>query len=855
MPIFKNFYVAPLLPPKLEFLQELAFNLWWSWNIDAISLFRRLDEQLWETTNHNPVMLLSLISQERLLEMENDEGFITSMEEVRRQFRKYLKNEGTWFKNQPPAPSNFLVAYFSAEYGLTECLPLYSGGLGVLAGDHLKTSSELGIPVVGVGILYQKGYFKQFLDAEGWQHENYTAYDFGFLPIRPVRNEKGLPFIISVEFPCRNVFVQVWKVDIGRNRLFLLDTNIEQNSREDQDLTDYLYGGDSETRLCQEIILGIGGMRALLKMGIEPTVCHMNEGHCAFLTLEKIRHLIEQKGLNFKEAYEAVSSSCVFTTHTPVPAGSDYFSPELIEKYFSDYIKRLGISLDEFLSLGKTDPKNDKEHFCMTVLALRLSSFRNAVSRLHEYTSKNLWKGVWQNAMLEEIPITHITNGINLKSWVSFEFRNLFDRYLGPKWAESSDDTEVWKKVDSIPNEELWRTHERRRERLIAFARQRIIQQMKRINAPLSEIESVASLLNPKALTIGIARRFASYKRADLIFKDIERLGVILSDNEKPVQIIFAGKAHPKDKNGKEIIKKIIGYCKSEPFKGKVVFLEDYDMNVARYLVQGCDIWLNNPRRPLEASGTSGMKAAVNGVLNFSILDGWWDEAYSKECGWTIGNGETYEDENYGDIIESKYLLDTLEKEIIPLFYDRGKDMMPRGWIEMVKNSIKKLSPVFSTHRMLKEYMERFYIPADLKNNSLSKNDFSNAKSLAQWKERVARGWSAVNIVNVKADFNGRETKIGDNINFEVEVALCENIKPEDIKVEIIHGPMDISGNLMKMQKSAAIFSEKTQNGTLLFKGILKCSSSGKYGYAIRVIPNHPLIEEFCDFPLVVWHQ
>lgn len=853
MPHFKSYYVAPSLPPKLELLKELSYNLWWTWNPEAISLFRRLDPDLWEETNHNPVMLLSRVSQERLLEAESDDGLMSTMNTVYSNFKEYMDNSTTWFKNHTVTPSNLLIAYFSAEYGLTECLPLYSGGLGILAGDHLKSSSEIGIPLVAIGTLYQKGYFRQYLNPDGWQQEFYPVTDYGFLPIKLVKNEDGSPMVLPLEFPDRTVYFQVWRADVGRTRLFLLDTNIKRNCQTDQDLTDYLYGGDNEMRISQEIILGIGGMRALSAMGYEPTVCHMNEGHSAFLTLERIRKLIEEKKLGFREATEVVASSSIFTTHTPVPAGSDYFKPELVERYFSEYVKKLGISMKEFLSLGRKHADDDKEHFCMTILALRLSRYHNAVAKLHEETSKHLWKDVWPDLPVKENPITYITNGICPKAWVSLEFRELFDRYLGPKWPDTPEDPNIWKRVDLIPNEELWRTHERRRERLVAFARSRLQNQMRKQNASRREIEAVSEILDSKALTLAVSRRFAAYKRADIIFTDKERLSKLLGDSEKPVQIIFSGKAHPKDEHGKEIIRTIIHMCREEPFNRRILFIEDYDMNVARYLVQGCDVWLNTPRRPLEASGTSGMKAAINGVLNFSVLDGWWDEAYSPDVGWSVGQGETYDDSEYCDLVESRYLYNVLEKEIIPLFYDRGNDLISRGWIEKMKNSIRTLGPIFTTNRMVREYTEKFYLNADIESYHLTKDEYQGARTLAGWKDKIKKNWKDVHVVGSEVKIGREEVRVGNTIDFTIKVHIGSELDVNDIKVEIVHGPMNISGELQKMQVETAQFVEKFDDNVCLFSGKIKCRHSGRQGYAVRTVPNHELIKDLGKLCLIKW--
>ncbi len=620
-----TFHVTPALPPRLEKLREMAYNLYLSWNPDVVELFNRLDQDLWVEVRYNPVQFLGRISQRRLDEAASDDGYLATLDMVHREFRHATGGSRTWYSSGESNPPDMVVAYFAMEYGLHECMPLYSGGLGMLSGDHLKSASELGIPLVGVGILYQKGYFRQYLNSEGYQQETYRENDFSTMPIHVVRDATGKPLRISIRLPGRDLAIQVWRADIGRTRLFLLDTNIPENSRTDQDLTDFLYGGDADKRICQEVILGIGGIRALDAMGIHPTVCHMNEGHSAFLGLERIRVLREKLGVDFDTAREITCASSCFTTHTPVPAGTDAFPQPLVEHYFGEYAHQLGLDMEGFMALGRVDPSNRGEYFNMTVLAMRLSQHRNGVSRLHGKVSRSMWSPLWPGLRVEEVPITHITNGVFHKTWLSPDMRTLFDRYLGPKWREDPSDPSAWDHVASIPAEELWRTHERRRERLVAFTRRRLSRQLEQRNASPSEIRAAGEVLDPEALTIGFARRFAAYKRSTLLFRDPDRLERIVDDLDRPVQFIIAGKAHPKDEPGKDLIRRIVQWAREERFRRRVVFLENYNMEVARYMLQGVDVWMNTPRRPNEASGTSGMKAVVNGAIHMSVLDGWWD--------------------------------------------------------------------------------------------------------------------------------------------------------------------------------------------------------------------------------------
>ena len=667
-----TYKVVSSMPEALIRLPELAYNIRWAWDHETIDLFRRLGGDLWEESNHNPVKMLGLISQSKLNALARDEGFLAHLERVLASHDAYLDSgPRAWYPTEFGVEENPQIAYFSFEFGLTECIPNYSGGLGVLAGDHLKAASDLNVPLVGVGLLYQQGYFRQYLNIDGWQQEMYPENDFYTMPLRPLSDDNGEPLLTDIDLPGRKVYAQIWHVQVGRTHLYLLDTNIPHNSREDQDLTDQLYGGDRELRIKQEILLGIGGLRALHVLGLEPAACHMNEGHSAFLSLERVRILMERLGISFAEARAITRTSNVFTTHTPVPAGNDYFAPDLIEKYFKDYRARLGISRDDFLALGREKPADPAEHFCMTVLALRMSTYTNGVSRLHGEVARQMWNSVYPELDQREVPITSITNGIHTFSWVSKDLSQLFDRYLGPRWREDPTDQSVWQRAANIPDEELWRTHEHRRARLVAFSRRRLTKQLAQRGVSPAEVDAGAEALDPDVLTIGFARRFATYKRANLLLRDVERFAELLCGN-RPIQIIFAGKAHPHDNEGKEFIRQIVHFARTSDCRNRIVFLEDYDMVIARYLVQGCDVWLNTPRRPLEASGTSGMKAALNGGLNVSILDGWWAEAYRRHLGWAIGAGEQYEDTELQDYVESNALYDLIEKDMIPTFYDRG---------------------------------------------------------------------------------------------------------------------------------------------------------------------------------------
>lgn len=848
----QTFNVIPSLPAPLERLRDLAYNLRWAWHHDTIELFRRLDDDLWETTDHNPVLMLGTIDQERLERVALDEGFLAHLDRVARDFDDYVSAESTWFSRAHPEADSSLIAYFSAEFGVTECLSIFAGGLGALAGDHLKSASDLGVPLIGVGLLYQQGYFRQYLNEAGWQQEIFEDNDFHNLPVTLERDQDGAPLTVEVPYPGRQVIAQVWRADVGRVPLYLLDTNVSANSRpEDRDITDQLYGGDLEMRIKQEMMLGIGGYRALQALDLDPTVYHMNEGHSAFLALERIRWLMETHDLSLSEAREAASAGLVFTTHTPVRAGHDYFPSHLMDRYFTDYARSLNLSRREFLGLGRRNPNNDNEPFCMTVLAVRLASYSNGVSHLHGQVSRQMWQGLWRGVPEDEVPILHVTNGVHFRSWISLEMKQLYDRYLGPRWREEPADREVWQRADHIAPEELWRTHERRRERLIAFARWRLREQLERRGASQTEIEAADEVLDPEALTIGFARRFAPYKRATLLLRDPDRLARILNDPDRPVQVIYAGKAHPQDDDGKQLIQRIVELARQDRFRRRLVFLEEYDMAVARYLVQGSDVWLNNPRRPREASGTSGMKALANGVLNLSTLDGWWDEAYRPDVGWAIGRGETYDDHEYQDQVEAEALYDLLERDVVPIFYDIGAGGLPRRWIARMKASIGTPCNFFNTHRMVSEYTDRFYLPVADRYEELTADEMARAEALASWKERVQTGWPQIRVAEADAGA-GSELKVGHTFRVRARVHLGD-LTPDDVIVQLYLGRVDPSNQIVDAEATPMQAVEPRGDGDYLFEATTAPRSSGLHGYTFRVLPAHPdLITSFLP-GLITW--
>jgi starch phosphorylase len=888
----RTFTVLPHLPQRLGALQKLAYNMWWCWNHEAVTLFRRIDPDLFETLDHSPVKLLGAIDPARTEQLLQDDAFLAQMDRVEEAFNDYMAAP-TWYQENfgsrrrngsvdgadptsHTAPEAMRIAYFSAEFGLHESIPVYSGGLGVLSGDHLKSASDLGLPLIGVGLMYREGYFRQYLTVDGWQQERYPENDFFNLPLIPETKPDGTPLTVSLLMPGREVHLRIWRIQVGRVPLYLLDTNIPQNTPEDRTITARLYGGDHDMRIRQEMVLGIGGVRALRALGKPPTVCHMNEGHSAFCGLERIRTLMELTHLDFAAAREAVAAGTVFTTHTPVPAGNDVFAPHLVEHYFAPYLPAFKIDRHEFLALGRQNPHDHNEPFGMTVLAIRLSNAANGVSRLHGTVSRKMWKGLWPELPETEIPIHSITNGIHILSWVSGDMRQLYDRYLGTQWdgrPPALEDKETrkpgdketdparssvslssasWKRVETIPDAELWRTHERRRERLVAFARLRLRQQLKNRGALPTEIARADEVLDPEALTIGFARRFATYKRATLIFRNLDRLAAIINNKDRPVQFVYAGKAHPKDHAGKELVAEILQFARRPEFRRRIVFLEDYEMNVARYLVQGVDVWLNNPRRPLEASGTSGMKVSANGGLNLSILDGWWVEGYAGDNGWAIGAGEEYTDLTYQDDVESRAVYDLLEQEIVPLFYTRTSDGLPRGWLRMMKRSMSTLCPFFNTGRMVAEYLTTCYVPAAQRFLRLTTDNLQKANALAHWRRSLIRGWQQVKVEGVEA--NGADPMhVGSQLEVTARVQLG-SFSPQDVEVQLFHGPVDSFGEIPRPQTVTMSHNGAPQQGnTWVFHGAIPCRSSGQHGFLVRVLPHHEDLANPYEPGLVCW--
>ncbi len=849
---FQTFKVVPSLPEELTPLRRLVYNLWWTWNSEARSLFISLDQDLWERTRQNPVQMLGEIRQQRLEELAQDQEFLENMNRICQNLDEYMAKGDTWFNlNMGDEASDLRVAYFSMEFGITECIPNYSGGLGVLSGDHLKSASNLGIPLVGVGLLYQNGYFHQYLNADGWQQESYPLNDFHTMPLQMEQDENGEPITVTVHYPTGPVVAQVWHAQVGRIPLYLLNTNLETNSPEGREITSTLYGGHMDMRIRQEMMLGVGGMRALDALGIKPTVCHMNEGHSAFLGVERIRRMMQEQELSFGAARELVSSGNVFTTHTPVPAGIDRFPPELIDKYFSEHYHRVDLTRRQALRLGRPPDASPNDQFSMAVLALRLAEHTNGVSKRHGEIAREMWQHLWPGMLGQEVPIIPITNGIHHLSWISGDMERLFTRHLGVQWKENPADPTSWRRVDDIPERELWRTHELRRSRLVTVAREHFGQQLERRGTSLQGGLEPEDLLDSDALTIGFARRFATYKRALLLFHDVERLVDILTNPERPVQIIFAGKAHPHDDPAKEYIREIVHLARREDLRRHIIFLEDYDISLARYLVQGSDIWLNTPRVGMEASGTSGMKAALNGVLHVSTMDGWWVEGYAPQNGWRIGKGETYDDPDYGDRIEAQALYDLLEEEIVPLFYEVGADELPNGWIRKMKHAIRDIAPFFNTHRMVQDYVENLYVPAKRQYETLAADGAHKAKELAAWRQKVRQNWQAVRIVAVESNAEG---DVPGNAGIDITARLqLAPLTPDDVLVRVYHGNISRQHNITEYKTTPMTHQERDEEGNHVYTASIPSGQSGMYGYTVRVTPQHKELEHNPLPGLTLW--
>ena len=848
---FNRIKVNPQLPKRIEKLLDIANNLWWSWNTNFLKLFKEIDIDIWERVGKNPVKFLKKVSQEKLEQAAENSEFLKQYDKFVKDFEDYMKSKNTWFNKKYPNKSNDLIAYFSAEYGLDEILPIYSGGLGILSGDHLKSASDLGVPLIAVGLLYKNGYFWQTINGHGVQETEYKELEVENLPILPVKDVEGKDLIISVDMPKKKLYIKVWQIKVGRVTLYLMDSDIDANIAEYREITKTLYGGNQETRIQQEIVLGMAGVELLRRLGVMPTVYHMNEGHSSFLILKLIENTIKDKKVSFNIAKDIVSSKTVFTTHTPVPAGNDIFPIELMDTYFKDYWDKLGISKQDFFKMGMKPNASQNSGFDMGVLALKIAGKKNGVSKLHGAVSRELFGDIWPNIAANEAPITYVTNGIHTCSWIPQNIKNLYNEYLVPYWQDNIFNDEVWERIENIPDEKLWKVHMERKRKLIDLVKKSTTQRLHRCGYSYQEIDKITSKLSENVLTIGFARRFATYKRATLIFKDLERITQIFSNENRPIQIIFAGKAHPADKEGQDLIKYIHEISMKPQFKGKIFLLENYNIAMSRYLISGVDVWLNTPRRPMEASGTSGQKASVNGVINFSVLDGWWAEGYNSKNGWYIGINDEYENNEVQDKADSDDIYTTLENKILPTYYDRNKENIPEKWVKIMKNSIISTGGRFSTSRMLVDYVEKLYMPlCDLYNTYYSK--LESVAEFNSWKEDLYRNWEDIKI-SQENNLDNITIDAGNYIDVKCKVTL-PNISINNIQAQVYYGKIEDNGVVDDIQVIPMELQDgDKENKVYKFTAKIKLVNGGEYGYTFRVMPKHEMILDPENLNLVKW--
>ena len=848
MKALRSFTVRPHLPPELVALDELAMNLRWSWDAQTRDLFRWVDPDAWDATRHDPVRLLGLVPAERLEALAADEGFRRYLADARVELGRYLEGEG-WFQDRAkgddatdPSPLRH-IAYFSPEFGIAEALPQYSGGLGVLAGDHLKASSDLGLPLGGIGLFYRHGYIRQALNSDGWQQEAYPDLDPYAMAISECEGIR-----VRLDLAGIPLVARVWRADVGRVQLFLLDTDIEENAPEQRGITDRLYGGDVEHRLRQEILLGIGGVRALEALGIETQVFHTNEGHAGFLGLERIRRLIADHGLTLAEAVEGVRSGNVFTTHTPVPAGIDQFPRALMEQYFSGWTTECGVTLDELMALGHRPTDEGDAPFNMAVMGLHLAARSNAVSKLHGEVSREMFGDLWPDVPPEEAPITSVTNGVHAATWTSAEMADLFNRHVLPAWAEG--DAERWARIADVSDDELWRVRAQGRERMIAFVRARLKDAAQRRGSSSSEADRYDTVLDPRVLTIGFARRFATYKRATMLLSQPDRLRALLASPDRPIQFVFAGKAHPADEEGKEMIRQLEAFTSDPEVGHRFVFVDDYDISVARALYQGADVWLNTPRRPQEACGTSGMKAALNGSLNCSILDGWWDEWFTGDNGWAISSAERLDDLGRRDELEANSLFDLLEHQVVPLFYDRGVGRVPRGWTARIKSSLASLGPLVTATRMVGDYVANLYEPAARDTDETTADDYAIARDLAGWKRRVLEAWTEVRVDEVTT---GPDASTLGEARTVTAVVSLGGVSAQDVEVQLVSGPVGEQDELTDVTITAMVRTGDEPDGGARYEASFTCDAPGRHGVTVRVVPSHPHLDSPAELGRMAW--
>lgn len=840
-PNWKDVNVKSHIPAELEKLSELARNIWWAWNYEATELFSDLDPALWKEVGQNPVLLLERMSYAKLEALAKDKVILRRMEDVYSKFRTYM--------NVAPDSKRPSVAYFSMEYGLNHVLKIYSGGLGVLAGDYLKEASDSNVDMCAVGFLYRYGYFTQTLSMDGQQVANYEAQNFGQLPIDRVLDENGQQVVVDVPYMDYYVHAYVWRVNVGRIALYLLDTDNEMNSEFDRPITHQLYGGDWENRLKQEILLGIGGMLTLKKLGIKKDIYHCNEGHAALINVQRICDYVAE-GLTYDQAIELVRASSLYTVHTPVPAGHDYFDEGLFGKYMGGYPSKMGISWDDLMDLGRNNPGDKNERFCMSVFACNTSQEVNGVSWLHGKVSQEMFASIWKGYFPEESHVGYVTNGVHFPTWSATEWKHLYASHFDENFWYDQSNPKIWEAIYNVSDEEIWKTRMVMKNKLIDYVRKQYRESWLKNQGDPSRIVSLLDKINPNALMIGFGRRFATYKRAHLLFTDLERLSKIVNNPDYPVQFLFTGKAHPHDGAGQGLIKRIIEISRRPEFLGKIIFLENYDMELARRLVSGVDVWMNMPTRPLEASGTSGQKAELNGVLNFSVLDGWWYEGYKEGAGWALTDKQTYEDHKYQDELDAATIYYTLENEIIPLYYDQTNDV-PKGWIQYIKNSIARIAPEFTTKRMITDYLNRFYIPQTRRSNVLKAEDNKAIRDLVQWKDLVRSQWDNIEILSVDMPDIGKEVLgLGDTYNISVTV---DKKNPDvELGMELVFATGSDNNN-MKIVNSEPFSLVKTEGSISTYTVSLGLNFPGVFKFGIRIYPSNSLLPHKQDFPLLKW--
>lgn len=841
-PQWRKFIVESDLPEKLNPLRELCRNLWWVWNHEARDVFQYIDEKIWEKVEHNPILLLEQVSFQRFRELEKDRKFTGMMEKAYSNFKTYLQE-----REQLSTPQ---IAYFSMEYGLHDSLKIFSGGLGILAGDYLKEASDSRVNLVGIGLLYRFGYFRQTLSIYGEQMANYIPEHFSKIPVMPSLDADGNWIEVQVEFPGRQVIARVWEVHIGAVKLYLLDTDNDLNQDFDRNVTHTLYGGDSENRLKQEVLLGIGGIRALRKLGYKPDIYHCNEGHAALIGIERILNLINESDLTYAEAKEVVRASNLFTTHTPVPAGHDAFHNDLFRAYLGHYPEKLGLTWEEFVYLGKAHVHED--HFNMSYLACQMSHGINGVSWMHGKVSKKILKELYPGYLEDEIAVGYVTNGVHYATWAAKEWKEIHNEYFGTDFIDNQLNLDRWEKIYKVPDERIWKLRQQLRLKLINYIKQRFSDTWIQRNENPRYITEISDILDPCALTIGFARRFATYKRAHLLFRDLERLARIVNDPERPVQFLFAGKAHPADKMGQDLIKHIVEISKLPQFKGKILFVQNYDMNLAKMLLQGVDVWLNTPTRPLEASGTSGEKGIMNGTLHFSVLDGWWIEGYEKDAGWALPMERSYDVQDYQDELDAGTIYNIFEDEIIPAFYERGKDGIPVKWIGYIKNTIAKVAPKFTTCRMIRDYQDRFYIPQYQQTLKVRENDFRLAKDIAAWKFWVSSIWDEIEVKDIQiAHGITNPMKIGQDYPAKVILDM-KGLSQQEVGLELV---ITLNGNNTppKLIQTIEFQAESMEEGAAVYTLDVNIQKSGTYSYGLRLFPKNEHLEHRQDFRYVKW--